>query len=454
MLWSLRGCIRRRPTLNFDNGSDAHLSHIPDTSRDLRKSSIIGDPPRLQKMLCTIVLAFIAVSMLVSPVLDFFIVENRKSNWTVTMSIFAFSVASLPFFAIALLSLKSRGEKLFLQCAAGLFLYAALLTGYSATELFYPFFGLASALCTTLVGVLFYVAVRDNLISPSTVFNFLAFASVFVIVPLLLVQIDTERFAQLAEEFTATRILYGYENPRAVGWASTVFLSMLAAYMATQPKESRIHPLALFSIVVAATTLFWSGSRGGLIALTLSLSIVIFVSQTRNLKGIIAVVLSVAAGAAISLFTYLPNASYGIFSRISQNLEQENVAALSSGRIDLWLTTVSHILERPFIGYGYLPHKTLEGFSHGSAHNLVLDAWLWFGVIVGSIILLCGLLLWTKAFAFFRRANDPYVAALFCVTTALLLYSMISGPYARTFPLLLFAIPAGVILGQRSSTVD
>ena len=51
--------------------------------------------------------------------------------------------------------------------------------------------------------------------------------------PLLLVNIDTNGFAQLSESFGANSILYGYENPRAVGWASTIFLSLLAAYVST-----------------------------------------------------------------------------------------------------------------------------------------------------------------------------------------------------------------------------
>ena len=161
----------------------------------------------------------------------------------------------------------------------------------------------------------------------------------------------------------------------------------------------------------------------------------------------------IVAGAAISYFLYLPSSDFGIFSRISQNLGQESVAAISSGRTELWQLTISYILERPFTGYGYLPHKNLAGFTHGSAHNIILDAWLWFGVIISTLVLLLGLGLglWIKACATFLKAKDHYVSALFCVVTTLFAYSMVSGPYARTFPLLLFAISSGVILGVRAS---
>ena len=418
------------------------------------KNVAIFDPRRLLKALCMIVLIFIPISMVVSPAFDFFTVEERGANWTVTMSTFVFLLSSMFLFAAALFSLKSPHEKLFLWCMIAFFIYAFLFTIYSASDLFYPIFGLISVLGSTLVGILFYVSAKDNIISPKAVFYSLAFASVFVMVPLLLIQIDTERYARLTQEVGTSNILYGYENPRALGWISTICLSLLAAHLTTQPKEIKLSPILLLLAIIAATTLFWSGSRGGIVAFTASISVVLFLSRTRNQKGILSIVSCIAAGGAISYFLHLPSSDFGIFSRISQNLGQESVAAISSGRTELWQLTISYILERPFTGYGYLPHKNLAGFTHGSAHNIILDAWLWFGLIVGTMVLLLGLMLWIKACATFLKANDHYVSALFCVVTTLLAYSMVSGPYARTFPLLLFAISSGVILGIRASKTN
>ncbi|EBA13725.1 O-antigen ligase family protein [Roseobacter sp. CCS2] len=419
------------------------------------QKTTLFDPQRLLKTLCFIVLVFIPVNMLVSPVADFFTIEQRPANWTVTLSAFVFLLASMPLVAIALFFLKSRGEKLFLLGMAVFFIYAFSITLYLAGDLFYPMFGLTSVLGSTLVGVLFYVSIRDGIISPKLVFHVLAGASVLVVMPLLLVQIDPERYAQVAEKITtATGILYGYENPRAVGWASTSCLSLLAAYLSTQSKEIRINPIFLICAIICSTTLFWSGSRGGVVAFVVSLSIVFGLSQTKNYKGLALVLLCIVVGGAVSYFLHLPNHAYGMFSRIGQNLGQEGIDAISSGRIELWQTTLAHILERPFTGYGYLPHKSLEGFTHGSAHNIVLDSWLWFGFFIGTIVALFGIMFWVMAFLFFRKPNDPYVSALFCVITTLIVYCMFSGPYARTFPLLLFAISSGVIFGIRSAQAD
>lgn len=174
--------------------------------------------------------------MLFSPILDFFIVEIRHSSWTLSISAYVFILAAMPLLLISLFLLKSRREKIFLQYMIVFFIYAFSFTLYSASDLFYPVFGLVSALGSTLIGILFYVLARDNITSPQTVIHFLAFASAFVILPPLLVQIDTERFAELSQEFSAIHILYGYENPRALGWVSAICLSCLAAHLSTQPK--------------------------------------------------------------------------------------------------------------------------------------------------------------------------------------------------------------------------
>lgn len=409
------------------------------------------DRQGLLKVLCFFVLAFIPINMLSSPIFDFISVEERESSWTVTISAYFFILVSLLFLALAVTFLKSRNEKLFLGSAVVFFIYAFLITIYAASDLFYPIFGMISLLGAVLVGILFYVSARDNIIDAKIVFYLLAFASVFVSLPLLLVNIDTGGFTQLSESFGANNILYGYENPRALGWASTFFLSLLAAYVSTQSKEGKVYPVFLLLAIMSSTTLFWSGSRGGLVAFFISISIVFFSSQTKKFKGLLSILFCVAAGGAISLLLYLPGGSYGMFARINQTLGAESIAAASSGRSEIWHNVVSYISERPFIGFGYLPHKSLEGLSKGSAHNIVLDLWLGFGLIVGTIVILFGIMLWAMAFTFYRKTNDHYVGALFCVVTTFLAYSMISGPYARTFPLLLFAVPLGVILGLRSS---
>jgi hypothetical protein len=128
------------------------------------------------------------------------------------------------FFAFPLRFLTSFEEKFFLRCAVLFFLYTILLSVCVNGISFYPFFGLLSMLWATLIGILFYVSVRENYLSRPVLIYFWAVSSAFVIIPLLLVQLDAERFVRLSEEYGANNILYGYANPRALGWVSTICL--------------------------------------------------------------------------------------------------------------------------------------------------------------------------------------------------------------------------------------
>ncbi|KQB98442.1 hypothetical protein AL073_06180 [Loktanella sp. 1ANDIMAR09] len=414
------------------------------------KNSTTFTPHRLLGPLCLLVLVFIPLNMLFSPVFDFFTSETRGASWTVTMTAYAFILTCMPFLIVPVLLMKSRNEKLVLRCILVFFIYAFLFTISSAQDLFYPMYGLVSLFGTTLVTVLFYVSARDGIINAKKVFQVLVAAAALVVVPLLLVQIDPQRFAELSAEFGPNTILYGYENPRPVGWVSTISLSLLVTYVMTQPDKS-ISPIFLLLTVIASMTLFWSGSRGGVFSFLTAVLLILYLCNQKNMKRILPVFLSIVIGAALSYFLYLPGESYGIFARIGQTLEADGINAATTGRTVIWQNVIQYIAERPFTGYGYLPHKSMAGLTHGSAHNFVLDLWLGFGVIVGTAVMLFGVMLWAKAFDYFRRVNDEYIAALFCVVTTLLAYSMLSGPYARTFPLILFAVSFGVILGHRSS---
>ena len=189
-----------------------------------------------------------------------------------------------------------------------------------------------------------------------------------------------------------------------------------------------------------------------IVAVGATIILIFAMSKTKNPKAASLMLAAVAVGAFASVFIHLPAHSFGTFSRLADNLSQDTINAMSSGRIALWQLTWSYIQEQPIIGYGILPHKDLPGFTHGSAHNFILDAWLWFGVIIGTLVLAIGLALWFQLFGFFRRANDQYLTALFSVVTTLAAYSVYSGPYARTFPLLIFAMCVGTLLGRRAAS--
>ncbi|WP_333714502.1 O-antigen ligase family protein [Yoonia sp.] len=415
-------------------------------------SSRPEDRYKLLTMLSVIILWFVPVSMFVTPIVDFVIVKWREINWTMTMTMGSFLFTTIPLMAIVKTQLFSNGERRFFWAILGFFGYALILSLIMSTDWFYPVYGLSSWLGAALAGTVIYVMVRDGVLTPERTFRILSYGLIFTALPMVLVLVDTDRFAEIVGWRGAANMLYAYENPRALGWISSIALSLLVIRLATSKEDDRFHPALLLLIIVASTTLFWSGSRGGLIALAVSFGAVLALSKTRNTKRLAIALACVAVGGVISVFLYLPSTSYGILPRIDAKLSQGNVDAMSSGRLTLWKLTMSFIVEQPLLGYGALPHKELPGFTHGSAHNIILDAWLWFGIPLGTFALGCGAYLWFRTCAIFRKADDPYLAAFFCVISTLAVYSLLSGPYARTFPVLLFAISAGVLLGSRRRT--
>ena len=403
--------------------------------------------PRLSRTLCHLVIVALVLAVVLTPVFDFSILENMPTNWTVTRSVYEFLVIAMPLLAIGLNGLSSRREKLVLRTVAAIFLYAAYITLTAATNLPYPIYGFVTFLGATLVGILFYVSAREGLITARATFVSLAIVASFVALPLLLVFWDVPRYVALAEAFGTTSIIYGYENPRAIGWLSSAGLSLAIAYSAARTCGDRLSPAMLVLTVIAATALFWSGSRAGLLALSISTCILLFVARDRNLKGSLIVVACIAIGAAFSTFLFVPSSDFGILARISETTQMGDANGISSGRLKLWQTNLSLISERPFSGYGLLPHKNIEGLAAGSSHNIVLEMWLSMGVIVGSLALLCLIWLWITLCLIARASQDRHILALFCLTTTFAVYCLMSGPYARTLPLLIFAIAAGTVLG-------
>ena len=78
------------------------------------KNAQTFDPKRMLKALCLLVLAFVPVNMLFSPIYDSLSVEERGANWTVTLSAFIFILTSMLLFLMALPFLRSRIEKVFI----------------------------------------------------------------------------------------------------------------------------------------------------------------------------------------------------------------------------------------------------------------------------------------------------------------------------------------------------
>ncbi|WP_207493728.1 O-antigen ligase family protein [Yoonia litorea] len=385
--------------------------------------------------------------MLVTPFVDYAIIEGLDENWTVTKTLYFFLVMAMPLFAIVVNAMRSKTEKRLMRAMFLVFGYTIWLTYTSAQELSYPVFGFVSLLGAVFVAMIFYCCLRDGNLAPTKVFYVLALSSCLVAIPMLQVTANVAKFTALRDAFGTSYILYGYENPRAVGWIATFSLILTSVLLLERRGEERFILLLSFVATIAAATLFWSGSRGGILAFLMSLGVFLVMSRNATRWRLAHVIACVFSGLILSLFMHLPSRSFGFFARVSSSLDAEGVDGLSSSRMTLWKNNLSYIFDQPLTGYGLLPHKYLPGLSGGSAHNIIIELWLWFGILLGSAVLLALIWLWIALLRIALATSNPHIRALFALTTTFAVYCLYSGPYARTLPLLFVGISVGTILG-------
>jgi hypothetical protein len=90
-------------------------------------------------LLCLSTLIFLPTNMLITPILDFYFVQELGDSWTITKSAFVILLMLSVFFAFPLRFLTSFEEKFFLRCAVLFFLYTILLSVCVNGISFYPF---------------------------------------------------------------------------------------------------------------------------------------------------------------------------------------------------------------------------------------------------------------------------------------------------------------------------
>ena len=114
---------------------------------------------------------------------------------------------------------------------------------------------------------------------------------------------------------------------------------------------------------------------------------------------------------------------------------QESFKNLDLMRIEIWGFTFRFIFQRPIFGWGsgYFP-LALEnetGIWKGHPHNLILEAYFNFGIIVGSILLIFVLTLIAKSFKniFIRKSPTIYDRAWFTSALTLLTSQLVDQQY-------------------------
>lgn len=246
----------------------------------------------------------------------------------------------------------------------------------------------------------------------------------------------------------------GFAYVRIYGFAMTVGVA-IAAGLLVFPRftQGGGRLLILLALTFLWTMLFWTGTRGGVIALMVSFSLLAVVAPKFR-RVLPWVLLTMVAGAVCSVPLPIPGPMYGAFGVYSDIVGAKSAQEFSSGRWSLWSDTLSFISRKPWFGHGYAQLLSFAAemkhpFTH--VHNIVLEAalaWGWIGAASAGFLVtrlwLIGLLKTKKA------ELDEHVPA-FLLVTALLIYAFVDGTYFYYQTLIPLALCVGILAsGLRS----
>ena len=245
----------------------------------------------------------------------------------------------------------------------------------------------------------------------------------------------------------------GVTNVRSLGFFAVA--GLFAGLAIALPRTAaRFHYAAGIVIAVAALVLvFWTGSRGALLAVVvglLALSIFASVVRTAIIKFSL---LAFAAAISISLLLPSVNPSYGIdrifFGSVTT---AKSGADLSSGRIAMWKATVETIKDRPLVGWGveqFAVSGPKMSLGHKQPHNMILQLLFATGIL-GAIAALLIILPFLPRLSW--NLTTPDRLAAWGVIVGTLTFGLYDAAFYYTYPVMIFLLAVAMVLKPAMQT--
>ena len=240
------------------------------------------------------------------------------------------------------------------------------------------------------------------------------------------------------------------------------YFALGALVLGYQPLVGRKAPLAatnllgaLAFLTLAWGLLFWTGSRGAVVAAGVTLAgYWLFFAAGDRLR--LAAVTAAAASIGLFAAALFPVAdpsmgAHRFLSFLTVETDLVSVNDFSAGRVAMWQEAWRILTKTPLLGVGpdqYMlindPH--FRGFIH--PHNLILQFALAWGVAGAALTLFLGGCLLRRLTISAARCEDGSLRQTVLLTiVALLLLSLIDGTLYHSQPVMLLAALAGVLLG-------
>jgi len=263
---------------------------------------------------------------------------------------------------------------------------------------------------------------------------------------------------QLAADRSVAFQIPGFEEPRHYGYYAVVALAYLTAKPAAPPFSIRVAGTAFVAMAATWVFIFWSGSRGPLVAIATSLVLLLVMRIDPAWKKCIALTLAAALlGAGLSTQLPNPNSAHGVerILRYSVMLDEKPESVplidfITNGRARLWSRVAPQALLHPWFGHGpdgYL-YSGARGTRTEQPHNLVLQFLFDWGLVGAASMLLVLVLVAVQQIRSVRtlsrrpgpdRDRAARLGALFALLSLAVL-SLFDGSLHHPYPLSLAAL--------------
>ncbi|HEY0009813.1 MAG TPA: O-antigen ligase family protein [Tepidisphaeraceae bacterium] len=248
-------------------------------------------------------------------------------------------------------------------------------------------------------------------------------------------------------DFNWVHDMPGYVNIRNLAYYTAPMAALMLARLAVVEDRTRL--AWNFACGAAAIGLiFWSGSRGALVALVGAYAVAaLFFSPLRAPRAWMNALLAGLVGFLAAYMIGSPTLGGMGIERMTES------QALTTGRTDLWMSSIAPILERPWFGYGegQTIHVVPYAQTHRifSAHNIVLQTLLAWGLV--GTLLIAGLAwaLARRVIAAARSGGELLPPALAAMTIAA--YSLIDGTLYYVLTTAIFAACVGLLVAAPST---
>lgn len=198
---------------------------------------------------------------------------------------------------------------------------------------------------------------------------------------------------------------------------------------------------ALLTAAAAFAMAFWTGTRGGVAAAILGLAAcAMLLPQFRSWRVCLLVVLVAVAGLA---WSFCLNAVVPLDDQGPYNMARFG----SSGRVELWQSTLEKVLERPLLGRGEGQFRyAFATFTVAQPHNIILQLLYVWGIV--GALLCAALAVWLAPRFLKNRSGEA--APFQCAALILAAYSFIDGAlfYVQSTSLFALCCASAVAAGR------